>query len=76
LVLPDAVRVVGPAPLARAPHGVPGDAEEEPEYRTLLFFPYAMAAQITAAMRSLKASNAARRIGSPVQVRCDGVDVL
>jgi primosomal protein N' (replication factor Y) (superfamily II helicase) len=76
LALPEAVRVVGPAPLARAPHGVHGDADEEPEYRTLLFFPYVMAAQITASMRSLKASNAARRIGSPVQVRCDGVDVL
>ncbi len=77
LDLPVGVRVVGPAPLPRANVGAPGaDPEEAPDYRTLVFFPYSEAAGITAAMRSLKAANAARRVGKPVQVRCDGLDLL
>ncbi|MDJ0313387.1 primosomal protein N' [Arthrobacter sp. H35-D1] len=77
LELPEGVRVVGPAPLPRAYLAAPSAEEEEaPDYRTLVFFPYSEAAGITAAMRSLKASNAARRVGKPVQVRCDGLDVL
>jgi primosomal protein N' (replication factor Y) len=77
LKLPEAVRVIGPAPLAASYSSGPGtDPDEAPDYRTLLFFPYSMAAAVTGAMRSLKASNAAGRIGSPVQVRCDGVDVI
>ncbi|MDO5752605.1 primosomal protein N' [Arthrobacter sp.] len=77
LELPDGVRVIGPAPLPRAFSGAPSeDPDEAPDYRTLVFFPYSEAAGITAAMRSLKAANAARRVGKPVQVRCDGLDVL
>ncbi|GAA5229645.1 primosomal protein N' [Arthrobacter cryoconiti] len=75
LKLPLSVRVIGPAPLARA-FSSPSDPKDEPDYRMLLFFPYGMALSVTAAMRALKASNAARRVGSPVQVRCDGVDVI
>ena len=77
LELPGGVRVIGPAPLPRAFSGATSDdPDEAPDYRTLVFFPYAEAAGITAAMRSLKAANAARRAGKPVQVRCDGLDVL
>lgn len=75
LKMPLSVRVVGPAPLVRA-FSSPLDPNEEPDYRMLLFIPYGMALSVTAAMRALKASNAARRVGSPVQVRCDGVDVI
>lgn len=80
LKLPECVRSIGPAPVvvgrsgAAAAPGSPG--EEAPDYRTILLFPYSMAATVTASMRALKASNAARRVGSPVQVRCDGLDVL
>ncbi len=74
LKLPDAVRSIGPAPVPYPASG-PG-ADEIPDYRTILLFPYSMAAAVTADMRALKVSNAARRIGSPVQVRCDGLDVL
>ncbi|WP_154605444.1 MULTISPECIES: primosomal protein N' [Arthrobacter] len=77
LELPGEVRVIGPAPLVNPFSARPGgDPEQAPDYRTLLFFPYAMAGKVTGAMRSLKAANAARRVGSPVQVRCDGVDVI
>lgn len=75
LELPEAVRIIGPAPVGASYAGKP-DPDYVPDYRTLLFFPYGLAAQITASMRALKAANAARRHGSPVQVRCDGLDVL
>ncbi|MBP2414418.1 primosomal protein N' (replication factor Y) [Arthrobacter stackebrandtii] len=74
LKLPAAVRSIGPAPVMSPLAGPATD--EVPDYRTILLFPYAMAAQVTADIRALKAANAARRIGSPVQVRCDGLDVL
>lgn len=73
LQLPESVRVIGPAPLPGVRNG---SAEDAPDYRSLLFFPYSIAGQITQSMRSLKASNAAGRIGAPVQVRCDGTDVI
>ncbi len=74
LKLPEEVRSIGPAPVMTVASGPASD--EAPDYRSILLFPYGMAASITAAMRSLKASNAARRVGAPVQVRCDGLDVL
>lgn len=74
LKLPEEVRSIGPAPVLFGRTGSPG--EDAPDYRTILLFPYSMAATVTADMRALKASNAARRVGSPVQVRCDGLDVL
>ncbi|HEY8294677.1 MAG TPA: primosomal protein N', partial [Micrococcaceae bacterium] len=72
LELPASVRVVGPAPVAPGIRAI----AEAADYRTLIFFPYALASGITAGLRSLKASNAAKRSGPPVQVRCDGLDVL
>ena len=46
------------------------------DVRTLLFIPYAQAADATAAMRAAKAAAAAKRSDDPVQLRLDGVDVL
>ncbi|HSU70894.1 MAG TPA: primosomal protein N' [Micrococcaceae bacterium] len=70
--LPPSVRVVGPAPVDPG-HHLGG---EDPDYRTLVFIPYAAAATVTARLRSLKAANAAKRSTTPVQIRCDGLDVL
>ncbi|MFQ4149006.1 primosomal protein N' [Arthrobacter sp. LAPM80] len=74
LKLPAEVRSIGPAPVLVGRGGDSGD--DAPDYRTILLFPYPMAAAVTATIRALKAANAARRVGSPVQVRCDGLDVL
>ncbi|BCW48602.1 hypothetical protein StoSoilB13_09440 [Arthrobacter sp. StoSoilB13] len=57
------VRSAGPAPL-------------QADVRTLYFIPYADAADVTRAMRAVKAANAAKRTAGPVQLRLDGVDVL
>ncbi|MHA7176385.1 primosomal protein N' [Arthrobacter sp. Sr24] len=80
LKLPDSVRSIGPAPVAAAHVNISNaksvDGESAPDYRTILLFPYSIAATVTASMRALKAANAARRVGAPVQVRCDGLDVL
>ena len=84
LELPEAVRTVGPAPLpAPAPGGSQGGTDRDSQlggaggrFRTLLFFPYASAPGITAALRSAKAAASARRTGDPVFVRVDGTDVL
>ncbi len=79
LALPPEVRVIGPAPIHLGPPipGAPGAMDPEaPDYRSILLFPYSLAATVTANMRALKAANAARKVGAPVQVRCDGLDVL
>jgi primosomal protein N' (replication factor Y) len=52
----------------------PRDSGEE--VRTLLFIPYARAADVTAVLRAVKAAAAAKRSDDPVQLRLDGVDVL
>lgn len=69
------LRTAGPAPLvltdARAPRRDAGE-----DVRTLLFIPYAQAAEATRVMRAVKAAAAARRSDDPVQLRLDGVDVL
>jgi primosomal protein N' (replication factor Y) len=46
------------------------------EVRTLMFIPYARAADVTAVLRAVKAAAAAKRSDNPVQLRLDGVDVL
>jgi primosomal protein N' (replication factor Y) len=69
------LRMAGPAPVvlsnARAARQESGE-----DVRTLLFIPYAQAAEATRAMRAVKAAAAARRSDDPVQLRLDGVDVL
>jgi primosomal protein N' (replication factor Y) len=71
------LRVAGPAPLVMGGAGTgrsPGSAAED--VRTLLFIPYAQAAEATRVMRAVKAAAAAKRTDDPVQLRLDGVDVL
>ncbi|MCC3293298.1 primosomal protein N' [Arthrobacter sp. zg-Y411] len=83
LGLPDGTRTVGPAPLADAGTGTEAREVRDGQlggaggrFRTLLFFPYAAAPAVTAALRSTKAAASARRTGDPVYVRVDGIDVL
>ncbi|MEV5050605.1 primosomal protein N' [Arthrobacter sp. LAR12-1-1.1] len=78
------LRTAGPAPLilpaaAEAGRTPPRDSaprDSGGEVRTLLFIPYAQAADATAVMRAVKAAAAAKRSDDPVQLRLDGVDVL
>lgn len=82
------LRTAGPAPLvltgAAAHRAASRDAisrdaarpESGEDVRTLLFIPYAQAAEATRVMRAVKAAAAARRTDDPVQLRLDGVDVL
>ena len=88
--LPESVceqlRVVGPVPLD---HGylawsetLENDPEEAPvhgDWRALLFFSYGIAQKVTHELRATRATMAAlkKTVGErPVQVRCDGLDVL
>jgi primosomal protein N' (replication factor Y) (superfamily II helicase) len=76
------LRVAGPAPLVLSAAGAgrsvrtAGPREYGEDVRTLLFIPYAQAADATAALRAVKAAAAAKRSDDPVQLRLDGVDVL
>jgi primosomal protein N' (replication factor Y) len=69
------LRAAGPAPLVIAAASAPGRGAGE-DVRTLLFIPYAQAAEATRVMRAVKAAAAAKRSDDPVQLRLDGVDVL
>ena len=77
-----ALRVAGPAPLVLPAAGTgrsvrtSGPREYGEDVRTLLFIPYAQAADVTAVLRAVKAAAAAKRSDDPVQLRLDGVDVL
>ncbi|MGW6173024.1 primosomal protein N' [Arthrobacter sp. NPDC055138] len=65
-------------PQARGPqaHGSQLRPGETSEHRLLLFFSYQDGPAVTAALRHRKAALAAKRVPDPVQVRCDGVDLL
>ncbi|MCC3265156.1 primosomal protein N' [Arthrobacter gengyunqii] len=81
LDLPAETRVVGPAPLEDPPGPAPVHRDGQlggsgGRYRTLLFFSYAAAPSVTAALRATKAAVSAKRTGDPVYVRVDGTDVL
>ena len=69
------LRAAGPAPLVIAAASAPGRGAGE-DVRTLLFIPYAQAAEAIRVMRAVKAAAAAKRSDDPVQLRLDGVDVL
>lgn len=75
LEIPDDVRVSGPVPLADPTGFYEGEAEGE-LYRAILFFSYSRAHGFTHHVRSVKASLAALNKSEPVQVRCDGLDIL
>lgn len=52
------------------------DEEDQQLYRALVFMSYGIAPQVTAALRRVRAASSAAREHAPVQVRCDGSDVL
>jgi primosomal protein N' (replication factor Y) len=70
------LRTAGPAPLMLPAAARPTPRDSGEEVRTLLFIPYAQAADVTAVLRAVKAAAAAKRSDDPVQLRLDGVDVL
>ena len=80
------LRIVGPVPLDQGyfawSESLVEDSEEAPvqgDWRTLLFFSYSIAQQVTHELRATRATLAAlkKNVGErPVQIRCDGLDVL
>lgn len=75
ITLPDEARVNGPIPLTDATGYYEGEADSD-LYRAIIFFPYAVGAKLTHHLRSIKASLAALKKSEPVQIRCDGLDIL
>lgn len=63
------LRSVGPVEL-------PSRQGESGEHRLLLFFSYQDGTRVTRALRHRKAALSAKRVPDPVQVRCDGTDLL
>lgn len=80
------LRIVGPVPLDQGyfawSESLEEDSEEAPvqgDWRTLMFFSYGIAQQVTRELRATRATIAAlkKNVGKrPVQIRCDGLDVL
>lgn len=80
------LRIVGPVPLDQGyftwSESLVEESEEAPvqgDWRTLLFFSYGIAQQVTHELRATRATIAAlkKNVGErPVQIRCDGLDVL
>ena len=80
------LRIVGPVLLDQGyfawSESLVEDSEEAPvqgDWRTLLFFSYGIAQQVTHELRATRATIAAlkKNVGErPVQIRCDGLDVL
>lgn len=80
------LRIVGPVPLDQGyfawSESLEEDSEEAPvqgDWRTLMFFSYSIAQQVTRELRATRATIAAlkKNVGErPVQIRCDGLDVL
>ncbi|HEX2246680.1 MAG TPA: primosomal protein N' [Arthrobacter sp.] len=69
LELPADARMVGPTELEN-------HAAQAGGHRLLLFFSYQQGGTVTGALRARKAAVSARRLAEPVQVRCDGLDLL
>ena len=80
------LRIVGPVPLDQGyfawSESLEEDSEEAPvqgDWRTLMFFSYGIAQQVTRELRATRATIAALKKNvreRPVQIRCDGLDVL
>lgn len=80
------LRIVGPVPLDQGyfawSESLEEDSEEAPvqgDWRTLMFFSYSIAQQVTRELRATRATIAAlkKNVGErPIQIRCDGLDVL
>lgn len=77
LELPEAVRVIGPAPLEEHEAGAGAAAPgESAPHRALLFFGYGIAGEVTRRLRAGRATASALRKHAPVHVRCDVTDLL
>lgn len=74
LQLPGQVRLIGPTPVEETYQGQGGSRWGD--HRTLVFFPYRAAAEVTAQLRSRRAALSARKTGDPVNIRLDAVDML
>lgn len=75
LDIPADVRQLGPVPLEDSSGYFEGKSQE-PLYRAIFLFSYSRAQTFTHHLRAVKASQAALRRGEPVQIRCDGLDIL
>ncbi|WP_421084131.1 primosomal protein N' [Rothia nasimurium] len=75
LGIPEDVRVSGPVPLFDSTGFFEGESDE-PLYRAILFFSYGRGQTFTHHLRSVKAALAALKKSEPVQIRCDGLDIL
>lgn len=75
LEIPEDVRVSGPVPLQEPGDYLEPDIDGE-IYRAILFFTYARGHDFTRHLRAVKASLSALKKSEPVQVRCDGLDIL
>ncbi|ORC22021.1 hypothetical protein A7979_00420 [Rothia nasimurium] len=73
--IPDGARVSGPVPLGDPTGYYEGEADGQ-LYRAIIFFTYAQGPTLTHHLRSLKASLSALKKSEPVQIRCDGLDIL
>lgn len=73
--LPNEVRISGPVALADPTGFYDGEPEGE-LYRAIIFFTYAQGHALTRHLRATKASLAALHKSEPVQIRCDGLDIL
>lgn len=68
---------IAPAPALRVLDAVPlSDDDADDEYRAIVFMSYAVAPAVTRALRGIRAAFSAHRRHGPVQVRCDGLDLL
>lgn len=84
LALPASCRMVGPTTIVSKASGTARQERSEAAgqqtaagtHRTLLFFGYRDAAEVTAALRARKAALSAKRTTEPIHVRVDPVDVI
>lgn len=65
---------IGPTPVTDTTEDAAAPGADR--YRALLFFPYAVADQVTAALRAARVATSARRRTGSVRVRVDPADVL
>lgn len=75
LEIPEDVRVSGPVPLQDPSGFYEGEADGQLT-RAILFFSYARGQALTHHLRATKASLSALKKSEPVQIRCDGLDIL
>ncbi|WP_237201258.1 primosomal protein N' [Rothia nasimurium] len=75
LDLPEDIHISGPVPLIDPSGFYEGEAEGQ-LYRAIIFFTYTQGHQLTRHLRSVKASLSALKKSEPVQIRCDGLDIL